>query len=89
MPVPEAISVAPPAIAPSSSAAIRSTSIGGRSTTSLVLHCPSSAVRFRILSLSAPTPSQTEPPVSAPPRHRMCQKAMECYGDETSDRSQR
>jgi len=100
MPVPEAnsvaahsvatISIARPASVPSSfPAAIRSTSAGGRGTTPIVVHSRSSSIRFRILSLSAPAPSLTELPVSATPRHRMCQKAKDCNGDETSDRIQR
>ena len=53
--------------------------------TTLVVHSRTHAVRFRILS----APTMTELPVSFHPRHRTCQKAMDCNGDETSDRYQR
>ena len=51
----------------------------------LVVHSRLHAVRFRIRVASA----MTYVPVSLHPGHRMCQKAMDCYGDETSDRYQR
>ena len=53
--------------------------------TTLVVHSRLDAVRFRILV----APATTDVPVSLYPRHRMCQKAMDCNGDETSDRYQR
>lgn len=60
--------------------------------TVLVVHSRCHAVRFRILSTHAPT--MTDVPVSLFPvsflqGHRKCQKAMDCDGDETSDRYQR
>jgi hypothetical protein len=55
--------------------------------TILVVHSRLHAVRFRILSTHVP--DKTELPVSLPRGHRMCQKAMDCNGDETSDRYQR
>ena len=59
--------------------------------TILVVHSRSHAVRFRILSTHAPVKTELPvslPPVSLPGGHRMCQKAMDCNGDETSDRYQ-
>ena len=53
--------------------------------TTLVVHSRLHAVRFRILV----APATTDVPVSLHPRHRMCQKAMDCNGDETSDWYQR
>src|SRR5579872_5970020 len=53
--------------------------------TTLVVHSRLHAVRFRILI----APALTDVPVSFHPRHRTCQKAMDCNGDETSDRYQR
>jgi hypothetical protein len=64
----------------------------------LVVHSRSPAVRFRILSTDAPStttvvpvsfPAVSLPLVSFSLGHRMCQKAMDCNGDETSDRCQR
>jgi hypothetical protein len=60
--------------------------------TFLVVHSRCHAVRFRILSTHAPT--ITDVPVSLSPvsflqGHRMCQKAKDCDGVETSDRYQR
>ena len=60
--------------------------------TTLVVHSRSHAVRFRILSTHAPATTATPvslSPVSFLQGHRMCQKAMDCDGDETSDRYQR
>lgn len=60
--------------------------------TSLVVHSRLHAVRFRILSTQSP-PLADVPvsllSVSLLPGHRTCQKAMDCDGDETSDRYQR
>jgi hypothetical protein len=53
--------------------------------TTLVVISRTHSVRFRILV----APALTDVPVSLYPRHRMCQKAMDCNGDETSDRYQR
>jgi hypothetical protein len=61
--------------------------------TALVVHSRSPAFRFRILSTHAPSTTTVVPvslpAVSLPRGHRMCQKAMDCNGDETSDRCQR
>ena len=57
--------------------------------TVLVVHSRSHAIRFRIVTAPA-FPLPADMPVSFPlPGHRMCQKAMDCNVDETSDRNQR
>jgi len=60
--------------------------------TTLVVHSRSHSVRFRILSTHAPATTALPAPhfaVSFLQGHRKCQKAMDCDGDETSDRYQR
>lgn len=52
--------------------------------TTLVVHSRVAPVRFRILSTHAAPAAEL--PVSLLPRHRTCQKATDCNGDETSDR---
>jgi hypothetical protein len=86
--------VAPPPVAPAFGASMqevpgtplptRRSRFHSRPTT-LVVHSRVHAVRFRILV----APAVTDVPVSLHPRHRTCQKAMDCDGDETSDRYQR
>ena len=57
--------------------------------TVFVVHSRSHEVRFRILSGPAVLPQMELPPSSPFPPHRMCKKAMDCYGDETSHWNQR
>jgi hypothetical protein len=60
--------------------------------TTLVVHSRSHAVRFRILSTHADAMTATPAPLFPVPflqGHRMCQKAMDCDGDETINRHQR
>jgi len=53
----------------------------------LVVHSRSHAVRFRILTAPS-APVTTDVLSSLPSGHRMCRKAMDCNGDETSHRNQ-
>ncbi len=88
---PAALNGAPMQDVPVSSLPARRARLSSRPTT-LVVHSRSHAVRFRILSTHAP--ATTAMPVIPSPGsflqgHRMCQKATDCDGDETSDRYQR
>jgi hypothetical protein len=76
---------------PSSSSNTRRSRSHSRPTV-LVVHSRFSPVRFRILSIHAPSLTEVPlpfPAVSLLQGHRTCQKAMECNGDETSHWYQR
>ncbi len=85
--------IAVPSVAQAHGASLRTPRPRSQSrATALVVHSRVSGVCFRILSTHGPVnaaipvslPTVTFLPVSLPQGHRMCQKAMDCYGDETS-----